>query len=386
MAKNRYKLTQQLDGVRAALKEAVNKVDNLYADPKSTLEERREAENAVKDLKNRVEKYENDIKEMDEEAANALEKQPQAMTEHDKTINHKANVIRNVMKKSDASNDLRALGGNYIVNALSTATTGQGGAKILPKTTATEVITEPATKNKLRDHIRITTESNLEVPKLLFTCDDDGFIEDEQTAKEVKANGSTVAFGRFKSKVFCDVSETMLLGTAFNLVNEVDAGLDSGIQAKEKKQLFGTELSANEKHMSFYEKEAEEYTIKAVKGASKFLAIKKAIADLHEDYRENAKVIMTYADYLDIIEALSNGNSSLFMAQPEQILGKPAIFMDAATIPVVGDLSYLQINYFPETISDTDKNVKTGMNTFVLTAWYDIQFRLRSAFRLAVVE
>lgn len=138
--------------------------------------------------------------------------------------------------------------------------------------------------------------------------------------------------------------------------------------------------------MSFYEKEAEEYTIKAVKGASKFLAIKKAIADLHEDYRENAKVIMTYADYLDIIEALSNGNSSLFMAQPEQILGKPAIFMDAATIPVVGDLSYLQINYFPETISDTDKNVKTGMNTFVLTAWYDIQFRLRSAFRLAVVE
>ena len=124
MAKNRYKLTQQLDGVRAALKEAVNKVDNLYADPKSTLEERREAENAVKDLKNRVEKYENDIKEMDEEAANALEKQPQAMTEHDKIINHKANVIRNVMKKSDASNDLRALGGNYIVNALSTATVG----------------------------------------------------------------------------------------------------------------------------------------------------------------------------------------------------------------------------------------------------------------------
>ena len=47
MAKNRYKLTQQLDGVRASLKEAVNKVDNLYADPKSTLEERREAENAV---------------------------------------------------------------------------------------------------------------------------------------------------------------------------------------------------------------------------------------------------------------------------------------------------------------------------------------------------
>lgn len=386
MAKNRYKITQQLDGVRASLKEAINKVDGLYADPKSTLESRREAENIVKDLENRVQKYENDLKELDEEAANALEKQPQATSEHDKVINYKANVIRNVMKKSDASADLRALGGNYIVNALSTATGGQGGASILPKTTANEVITEPATKNKLRDHIRISSESNLEVPKLLFTCDDDDYVQDEETAKEIKAAGSTVAFGRFKSKVFCDVSETMLLGTSFNLVNEVDAGLDSGIQAKEKKQLFGSNLSATEKHMSFYEKEGSNYTIKSVSGASKYLAIKKAIADLHEDYRENAKVIMTYADYLDIIEALSNGNSSLFMAQPEQILGKPAIFMDAATIPVVGDLSYLQINYFPDTISDTDKNVKTGMNTFVLTAWYDIQFRLRSAFRLAVTE
>ena len=362
MAKNRYKITQQLDGVRASLKEAINKVDGLYADPKSTLESRREAENIVKDLENRVQKYENDLKELDEEATNALEKQPQATSEHDKVINYKANVIRNVMKKSDASADLRALGGNYIVNALSTATGGQGGASILPKTTANEVITEPATKNKLRDHIRISSESNLEVPKLLFTCDDDDYVQDEETAKEIKAAGSTVAFGRFKSKVFCDVSETMLLGTSFNLVNEVDAGLDSGIQAKEKKQLFGSNLSATEKHMSFYEKEGSNYTIKSVSGASKYLAIKKAIADLHEDYRENAKVIMTYADYLDIIEALSNGNSSLFMAQPEQILGKPAIFMDAATIPVVGDLSYLQINYFPETISDTDKNVKTGMN------------------------
>ncbi|MDU4325706.1 MAG: phage major capsid protein [Clostridium celatum] len=389
MAKNRYKLTQQLDGVRASLKEAINKVDSLYADPKSTIEERRDAENSVKDLKDRVQKYENEIKELDDEAANALEaqnKKPGAQSENDKMINHKANVIRNIMKKSDASNDLKALGGNYIVNALSTASGGQGGASILPKTTSNEVITEPATKNKLRDHIRITSESNLEVPKLLFSCDNDDYVQDEETAKEIKATGSTVAFGRFKSKVFCDVSETMLLGSSFNLVNEVDAGLDSGIQAKEKKQLFGTTLNSTEKHMSFYEKESENYTIKAVSGASKYLAIKKAIADLHEDYRENAKVIMTYADYLDIIEALSNGNSSLFMAQPEQILGKPAIFMDAATIPVVGDLSYLQINYFPETISDTDKNVKTGMNTFVLTAWYDIQFRLRSAFRLAVTE
>ena len=387
--KNRYLINQQLDGVRASLKEAVNKVEALYADSKSTIEDRREAENVVRDLKERAAKYENDIREMDEEANRQLQnkKNTQGMSEKDKIVASKANVIRGMIKKESVADDLKALGGSYFLNALSTVTsTGQGGAAILPKTTASEAIVEPKKVNKLRDYVRISHESNLEIPKLTFSIADDAFIEDEATAKELKVNGYTVAFGRFKSKVFCDVSETMLLGTDINLVSEVEAGLDSAIQTKEKKQLFGTNLGANEKHMSFYEKDNSNYTIPAVTGETKYLAIKKAIADLGEDYRENAHIIMTYADYLDIIEALANGNATLFMAQPEQILGKPVIFVDAATIPIVGDLSYLQINYHPETISDSDKNVKTGMNTFALTAWYDIAFRLRSAFRLAVTQ
>ena len=387
--KNRYLINQQLDGVRASLKEAVNKVEALYADSKSTIEDRREAENVVRDLKERAAKYENDIREMDEEANRQLQnkKNTQGMSEKDKIVASKANVIRGMIKKESVADDLKALGGSYFLNALSThPSTGQGGANILPKTTASEAIVEPKKVNKLRDYVRISHESNLEIPKLTFSIADDAFIEDEATAKELKANGSTVTFGRFKSKVFCDVSETMLLGSDINLVSEVEAGLDSAIQTKEKKQLFGTNLGANEKHMSFYEKDNSNYTIPAVTGETKYLAIKKAIADLGEDYRENAHIIMTYADYLDIIEALANGNSTLFMAQPEQILGKPVIFVDAATIPIVGDLSYLQINYHPETVSGSDMNNKTGINTFVLTAWHDIQFRLRSAFRLAVTQ
>lgn len=42
--RNRYLINQQLDGVRASLKEAVNVVEALYADSKSTIEARREAE------------------------------------------------------------------------------------------------------------------------------------------------------------------------------------------------------------------------------------------------------------------------------------------------------------------------------------------------------
>lgn len=389
--KNRYLINQQLDGVRASLKEAVNKVETLYADPKSTVENRREAENVVKDLKERMQKYENDIRELDEEANRQLAAQNKVnmagMSEKEKTVALKANVIRGMIKKESVADDLKALGGSYFLNALSTnTTTGQGGEKILPKTVASEVITEPKVVNKLRNFVRVSRESNLEIPKLTFSIADDAFIEDEATAKELKVAGSTVAFGRYKSKVYCDVSETMLLGSDVNLVAEVDAGLDSAIQTKERKQLFGTNLPVGEAHMSFYEKVSSNYTIPTVTAETKYLAIKKAIADLHEDYRENAKIIMTYADYLDIIEALANGNATLYMAQPEQILGKPVIFVDAATIPIVGDLSYLQINYHPETISDSDKNVRTGINTFVLTAWYDIQFRLRSAFRLAITQ
>ena len=69
MARNRVKIQQQLEGCRALLKEAVNKVDAAYADVTSTLEQRAALEATVKDLKNRVEKYENDLKELDDEAA-----------------------------------------------------------------------------------------------------------------------------------------------------------------------------------------------------------------------------------------------------------------------------------------------------------------------------
>ncbi|WP_342986002.1 phage major capsid protein [Clostridium saudiense] len=308
------------------------------------------------------------------------------MSERDKAIENKAEVIRNVMNgnKDGASNAIKSLGGRYTVNALSTnSSTGNGGGSFIPKTTSADIITEPVYENDLRAHILVTSESNLEVPRLLFSCDDDEFVLDEDTAKEVKAKGDTVEFGRNKSKLKVNVSETVLLGSNANLVATVDSGLEGAAAYKEVKMMFSKADDAN-KHMSFYEKELSEYTIKKVEGSSKYLAIKKAIADLPKMYRKNAKIIMSYMDYLDIIETLANGNATLYTAQPEQILGKPVVFMDEAEIPVVGDLKYLQINYHPETLYDRDKDVDSGMEKFVLTNWYDIQFRLRSAFRLAV--
>lgn len=385
---NRFQIQQMLDGVRANLKTENEKLNAMYMDSKSTVDARNNQVALVKDLEEREKGIAAQLKKFDDDAAAKLQAQkgPEAMSERDKVIENKSEVIRNVMNgnKDGASNAIKSLGGRYTVNALSTNnSTGNGGGNFIPKTTSADIITEPAYENDLRAHILVTSESNLEVPRLLFSCDDDEFVLDEATAKEVKAKGDTVAFGRNKSKLKVNVSETVLLGSNANLVATVDSGLEGAAAYKEVKMMFSKVDDAN-KHMSFYEKESSNYTIKKVEGTSKFLSIKKAIADLPKMYRKNAKIIMSYMDYLDIIETLANGNATLYSAQPEQILGKPVIFMDEAEIPVVGDLKYLQINYHPETLYDRDKDVDTGMEKFVLTNWYDIQFRLRSAFRLAV--
>lgn len=386
---NRFQIQQMLDGVRASLKSENEKLNAMYMDSKSTVDARNNQVALVKDLEEREKGIAAQLKKFDDDAAERLKakKDSNITSEKDKIIKNKAEVIRNVMNgnKEGVTNAIKDLGGSYAINALSTNTsTGNGGEKILPKTTASDVITEPAYENDLREHILVTSESNLEVPRLLFSCDDDDFVLDEETAKEVKAKGDTVAFGRNKSKLKVNVSETVLLGSNANLVATVDSGLEGAAAYKEVKMMFSKADDAN-KHMSFYEKESSNYTIKKVEATSKYLAIKKAIADLPKMYRKSAKIVMTYMDYLEVIETLANGNATLYGAQPEQILGKPVVFMDEAEIPIVGDLKYLQINYNPETLYDRDKDVDTGMEKFVLTNWYDIQFRLRSAFRLAIV-
>ena len=334
----------------------------------------------------------NKIKELDDQATQKLEEnQKNAAGEKGKEINAKADIIRSCMKNSvPAKESLDLLGGSY-KNAALADNSATGGSHLIPKTTSNDLITEPVDTNELRQHIVVTNESNLEVPRVLFSIDDDDYVADDATAKELKAQGQSVAFGRYKSKIYCDITDTMMLGTNANLVASVDAALEGGVAAKEVKMLYAQDTdahyAADTKHMSFYAKDdaKTEYLIKKATADTKFKAIKKAIADLPKEYRKNAKIIMTYTDYLDIIETLANGNATLFMAPPESILGKPVIFEDSATIPIVGDLRYLQINYHPETTYDKDKNVKTGMYSFVLTNWYDIQFRLRAAFRLAVV-
>ena len=279
---NRWQLESMRSGVAQELKAATEKLTALYADTNSTLEARNTQKSMVEDIKERLEGINTQIKAEDDAAAAKLKSGADSQDPKDIRIKAKAAVYRAAMRNEPApAEHYKALADN----------TTSGGDKFLPKTVASEVISEPMVKNPLRGISTITNITNLEVPKIAFTLSDDSFIEDGATAKEITAAGSTVQFGRNKFKVFVDVSETVLLGTDTNLVNVVDRGLESGLAKKEKKVAFAATPATGEEHMSFYNQAvAGTYDIKAVEGTDTYKAILNALADLEEDYRENATV------------------------------------------------------------------------------------------------
>ena len=380
MARNRVKIQQQLEGCRALLKEAVNKVDEAYADVTSTLEQRAALEATVKDLKNRVEKYENDLKELDDEAAKNFELENSirnARNSGDEKIEAKAELIRAAMKKEKVS--------QRVLNSLGEGSGNGNGENLLPTTLMTELVTEPFAVNPLRGVSTMTNITNLEIPKLAFTLDDDNFLDSNSaTAKEMKLSASKIKFERKDFRVYADITDAVLRGSNVNLVGYVENALRSGMAKKEKKLAFAVGTSNPE--TSFYNKTGSNYDITAITKESKYLAIKAALADLEDDYADKAKIVMRRSDYFDIIEALANGNATLYQAQPESVLGAPVIFCDLATIPVIGDFSYSHFNYDLDATYESDKNIRTGITSFVLTGYLDHKIKMKSAFRLALVQ
>lgn len=372
--KTLFELKQDMTTVGQQLQKVEAQLAEKAVDPKATMDDIQALQQSKKDLQMRFDviKEQHDQLEAEQKAKFQKDKLGKIEDPKQKVVSAKAELIRATMRGKAVSTDiLQALGDN-----------NTGGGKFLPKTVANDIIMEPLAKNPLREISTVTNITNLELPKLSYTLDDDDFIADTETAKELKLTGDTVSFGRYKFKVFAGISETVLNGTDTNLVQHVENALRSGIAAKEKKVAFATSPKTGEEHMSFY---STQNNIKKITGENLYKAIKAAISDLHEDYRENAKIVMTFADYSEIIEQLANGNATLYTAQPEQILGKPVIFADGAVKPIVGDFSYSHFNYDIGELFERDKDIKTGIEQFVVTAWFDHQIKLKSAFRIAEV-
>lgn len=380
MATNRWQLVSMRDGFADSLAEARDKLTALLSDTKSTAEQRTAQQNIVTDLTDRLERANAEIDAFDK-AAEAADKARHEhgtgkveLPENVRITNAYASLIRATMNNTPIGADVK--------NALLDDTSTTGGASFLPKTVSTQIITEPLVKNPLREHSAYTNIANLEVPRLSFSIADDDFVEDGATAKEMKAKGATVSFGRNKSKIFCEISETILNGSDADLTSYVNSNLTAGLAAKEKKVAFAATPKTGEEHMSFY---AEAVGIKKITSNTLFSGIRQAIGDLEDDFLERAEICMRRSDYLEIVDTLANGNASLYAAPPEAVLGIPAFFCDKAVKPIIGDFSYSHFNYFPDVIYDRDKDVKTGMNVFVITAWFDHQIKLASAFRVIEV-
>ncbi|UNC93818.1 phage major capsid protein [Candidatus Contubernalis alkalaceticus] len=398
--------------VGAELKEVNNELMRKAGDPNASLEDVDALEKKKAQLQKRFDiiKSEHDFMEEEQKKQfhdkirkNGIEG---AKNDEERLIAAKAEFIRaKVLGKEISPEAQEILATTTPLRALP-AGGGTGGENFLPTTLSNEVIHEPFVKNPLRGKIGMSAIKGLELPKIAFELDDCDFITDAGTAEEIETTGDKVEFGKFKFKVKVRLSDTVLHGSDVELVQYVENALRSGLAAKERKVSFAhgavtdpvtspRPVVAAEKHMTFYEVDAQSASvIKEVTGEDMFEAITNAIAALHEDFRENAQVCMRYSDYVTMIKALSNGAVDLYGKQPEEVIGKPVFFSDAAAIydtdgiygrPIVGDFNYMHLNYDPSTIYDSDKDVDKGEYIWVLTAWLDQRKKLASAFRIAKV-
>lgn len=260
-------------------------------------------------------------------------------------------------------------------------TSSVGGEKIIPTTLTKELLYEPLKDNPLRQIMTITNIRGLEIPKISYEIEDSNFVKDDETAKEIKLTGDKVTFGRFKFKIMCKVSDTILNGTDTDLVSYIEGALKEGLAEKEKYCIFKTATSGEE-HMNIY---STSNKIKEVEGDTLFKAIKNALSDLNDKYYERATIVMKRSDYNNMIDELSNNNTDFYTRQPDQVLGTRVIFCEEATKPIVGDFSQLHLNYDIDAEFDSGKNIEKGEQIFVLTAWADIKVKLSSAFRIAKV-
>lgn len=382
---NSYELNAQRLNLKETLADAEQRIIDLSVDP-----------NADKDQIDVAKKHRDNLKAKFEVINEAYEKaaaeeikaatpvnKPKAevvMTPEQKKETIVAAWIRKTMKPEDAAVLEKW---HPVKDELKDDKDTTNGSDILPINVASDLVYEPLATNPLREMEEVSTVTNLVLPTIAFEVVT-GAVKDGDAAKNATVKGGEIEFGRFKTKVRAGISETILNGTDANLVGYVNNALSSALQARELTVALSASPATGEEHMSFYN---AVNGIKTVKGADMFKAINKALADLDDAYQDNAQVLMTRADYFDMLDQLSNSSTTLYEKQPEQIFGVPVHFTSKATTPIVGDFKQARLNYDISTpVFEQYKDYQTGFNYFQLTAWLDHRIKLASAFRLASVS
>lgn len=367
-----YEKKQNLGTLGAQLKKVNEEIAMKAGDPTVADKDLMQLQEQSESLEKRYNMLKEQVeREESEQRAKFTKTKTPTMTAEEKLIHAKAEFYRGQSLSSDYK---QVLGDDD-------STTN--GSKLLPVTIANDIIAEPTQSNPLREDELVTAVTNLERPRIDVTIDDDSFVNDQEVAKEIKLKGDTVKFGRNKTKLKVAISEAILNGTDTNLVEHVNAQLQSGLARKEKVVAFAESPKSGEEEMSFY---STQNNIKKVSGDTMFDAITQAAGDIADDFQSDIKVYMTRQDYMKMIKELSNGSVSLFGKAPEEVLGYPVRFTELAKKPVVGNFNYAQLNYeISSALYEQWKDYDKGVNNFQLTAWFDHKILLASAFRIADV-
>lgn len=375
-----YELKEQLGLVSNELDVADDQLVKLASNPSAPIEDVTAAQQRRSDIQTRVDVLAGQIDREERHAKDMLK------AEIVSTESEAARLIRNKAEFYRAIADKRQITPDVVDADFYGIPSGHasGGAYLLPTSMSNELVHEPFSTNPVRNICRVTNIGGLEVPHLAWTLADTTFLDDSNSGTAATMTGSVITFGRYKTKVMATASDTVVHGTNTNLVQTIDSALMAGLAAKEKFLLFTAHasLAAANQHSSFYQKPSD-YTITDVSGAGMFEAVTAALADLDDEFQDNASIVMARTDYVGMLRDIA-GDATLYAAPPENVLGAPVIFCSAATIPVVGDFSYCQINYDGAPVVDADKDVSAGVYEFVVTAWMDIWRLLDSAFRLAI--
>lgn len=383
MAMTLFELKTAISSLENDRKNLSDWVDEKAADPNVATEELEAKQAQISDLTKRIDMLKASAAREEENqkaivAAKEVARKGGADQEY---IKAKANAYR-ALVDGDAAAVQKAYTALGAIPALD-ADLGNG-SKLLPTNMQNEIIVEPVDENPMRGLVRVSNIRGLEEPKLIFDLDgayDD--VTDKQTAKEIEVEGDLVSYGRHKVKVKAKVSDTVVHGSDLPLVSEIENALRTGLATNEMNRMFAASPTTDYAAMSFY---SEANGVKEVSGATLQSAIAKCLGDLPISFRRNASIVMNATDWYDMWGDNLNKAGMFFENRPLTLFGKPVVLVDDATDPVVGDFNYARINYDIDTIMDVDKDVDLGIYKYVLTAWYDIKLRLKSAFRIAKVE
>lgn len=412
---DRQELIDLRDELIAKLELGNEEYKNMFKSAGFTNEQKSEKFAELMDVQNNIEQLKLDIAKLDEQATAKLKEDSEMSdVKKDNIIAMNAEVVRAALDGRPVDYTKfknEGVEGNFTIDGGTHMTRGD---KLLPANMSNDLIYEPFAKNQFRELSRFTSIMNLELPKISFDVADGAGVAgginnagagvpaflstDSETAKEIKSTAALIKFERNKFKVFCAIPETVYRGTDVNLMEVVNAALQSGFAKKEKgmvldKVVYTASTNDADAPVSFYAEigtavygnVANKKAIKEVEGKTMYDAIIEAICDLEEDYAQNAVLVMRKVDYFKMIKELVNQNATLFGAKPEEVLGIPVKFIDAATQPIIGDFKYSHYNYDLSMEYDSDKEILTGLRRFVVTAYVDHRITMKSAFRLIKV-